>query len=321
MAFLPREIDDRPTFPPAVPHFFKIILNDTSRDKKIKIPPKFVTKYGDNMSNPVFFKVPSGLEWKIELRKWDGEVWFENGWQEFSSFYSLDYGHLLVFGYEGNSKFRVRILERSCTEIDYPLQNTAEKADEDEKSSDDSHDTSYHESGDYSDVGSVEIGENHTPCTRKTREKSLLSCPRPRKKNRPSSRGKANVPAASANATALERASGFKSDRHPPLKVVMTRTYLYRCYLSLPSQFIKKHLNRTVGYVILRVSGGRTWHVKFEQYDTGRCRLLGGWKKFVRENSLAIGDECVFTVINTTKPLFDVVISRQRIECCDLQLE
>lgn len=145
------------------------------------------------MSNPVFFKVPSGLEWKIELRKWDGEVWFENGWQEFSSFYSLDYGHLLVFGYEGNSKFRVRILERSCTEIDYPLQNTAEKADEDEKSSDDSHDTSHHESGDYSDVGSVEIGENHTPCTRKTREKSLLSCPRPRKKNRPSSRGKAKT--------------------------------------------------------------------------------------------------------------------------------
>ncbi|TQD81055.1 hypothetical protein C1H46_033365 [Malus baccata] len=194
MAFLPEEIDDRPTFPPAVPHFFKIILNDTSRDKKIKIPPpKFVTKYGDNMSNPVFFKVPSALEWKIELRKWDGEVWFENGWQDFSSFYSLDYGHLLVLGYEGNSKFKVLILERSCTEIEYPLQNTAEKTDEDEKSGDDSHDISYHESGDDLDVGSVEIGENHTPCPRKTREKSLLSCPRPRKKNRPSSRGKAKT--------------------------------------------------------------------------------------------------------------------------------
>ncbi|CAN6541756.1 unnamed protein product [Malus baccata var. baccata] len=258
-AFLPEEIDDRPTFPPAVPHFFKIILNDTSRDKKIKIPPKFVTKYGDNMSNPVFFKVPSALEWKIELRKWDGEVRFENGWQDFSSFYSLDYGHLLVLGYERNSKFRVLILERSCTEIEYLLQNTAEKTDEDEKSGDDSHDISYHESGDDLDVGSVEIVKNHTPCPRKTREKSLLArkTDQVHVENR-----KANVPAASAKAIALEIPSGFKSNRHPPLK-------------SLPSQFIKKHLNRTVGYVILRVLGGRTWCVKFEQYDTGRLQIAG----------------------------------------------
>ncbi|CAN6563070.1 unnamed protein product [Malus baccata var. baccata] len=84
MAFL------RPTFSSTISHFFKVILDDTSRDTKL-------------------------------LYSINGEVWFEKGWPEFSKFYSLDYAFWLVFGYEGNSRFHVFIFDRSCTEVDYPI--------------------------------------------------------------------------------------------------------------------------------------------------------------------------------------------------------
>lgn len=95
-------------------------LNEEFRDKFCvvqRIPNKFFRKYGDDLSNPVFLKLPTGSDWKIELRKWEGEVWFGEGWPKFSKFYSLDCCHSLVFGYEGNSTFRICIFDKDFAEI------------------------------------------------------------------------------------------------------------------------------------------------------------------------------------------------------------
>lgn len=125
-------------------------------------------KYGDKLSNPVLLKLPNGSEWPVELRRWDGKAWFDNGWPDFSEFYSLRCGHWLVFQYEGNSKFNVFIFDRSCTEIDYPqAMPQMDSADQDDDSDDDLDDYSTH------------------------RGKSTLPCTRPHKKNRTSSSGKA----------------------------------------------------------------------------------------------------------------------------------
>lgn len=43
-----------------------------------------------------------------------------DGWQEFANHYSIKRGHVLVFKYKGNSKFRVVICDYSTCEIDYP---------------------------------------------------------------------------------------------------------------------------------------------------------------------------------------------------------
>ncbi|KAI5319450.1 hypothetical protein L3X38_039158 [Prunus dulcis] len=76
MASLPQEIDGWPTFSPTTPHFFKIILKgNTSSDAKLRIPKKFLMKYGDDLSNPVSLELPSGSgsAWKVDLRRLDGE--------------------------------------------------------------------------------------------------------------------------------------------------------------------------------------------------------------------------------------------------------
>ncbi|MBA0688364.1 hypothetical protein Goari_006160, partial [Gossypium aridum] len=119
-------------FTPKTPHFFKIILDANIRDKKLEIPGKFVRKYGNGLSNSVLLTVPSGDTWHVELTKSDGIVWLQNGWQEFSEYFSLKYGHLLVFKYEGNGKFLVLIFDTSASEIEYPCKSHIE----DQKSDD-----------------------------------------------------------------------------------------------------------------------------------------------------------------------------------------
>ncbi|XP_065857206.1 B3 domain-containing protein REM9-like isoform X2 [Euphorbia lathyris] len=84
-----------------MPHFFKVILDHTIRDKKL---------------------VPTGVKWKVELVKTSAEeIWLQRGWPEFVEYYSIAYGSFLVFEYENNNgDFNVIIFDKTCTEINYP---------------------------------------------------------------------------------------------------------------------------------------------------------------------------------------------------------
>lgn len=104
----------------------------------LKLPKKFTRKDGDGMSNPVFLKPADGTEWKIHYTKHGGEIWFQKGWKEFATYYSLDHGHLLFFEYEGTSHFDVHIFDSSALEIDYPSHGTHEGKDNLVEISDDS---------------------------------------------------------------------------------------------------------------------------------------------------------------------------------------
>ncbi|KAG5535736.1 hypothetical protein RHGRI_023484 [Rhododendron griersonianum] len=108
----------------AAPHFFKIIHSSGVPHQKLRIPMKFISQYGKNVGNHVFLKVPSGAVWKVELERSNGVVWMCNGWKEFAKYYSIGYGHLLVFRYDGNCNFNVLIFDTSASEIEYPVSAT-----------------------------------------------------------------------------------------------------------------------------------------------------------------------------------------------------
>lgn len=84
------------------------------------IPSKFTGRYGRCLSNPLTLKSPDGKRWTVHWTTCDKEIWLLKGWKEFTSFYSIDEGHLVVFKYEGNSQIGVHIIDHSCLEIDYP---------------------------------------------------------------------------------------------------------------------------------------------------------------------------------------------------------
>lgn len=80
--------------------------------------------YGRNLSKEVVVELPCGSTWKMGLKNGvgatNGIVWLDDGWREFANHYSLKRGHLLVFRYEGNSKFHVVICDITICDIDYP---------------------------------------------------------------------------------------------------------------------------------------------------------------------------------------------------------
>ncbi|XP_035539099.1 putative B3 domain-containing protein Os03g0621600 isoform X2 [Juglans regia] len=171
------------------PHFFKIILPRCLQDRKLMIPRRFIRKYGEGLSNVAFLKLPNGAEWKLELTKCDGRVWLQKGWQEFMEYYSLKLGHLLVFRYEGNSHFYILVFDESATEIDYPSSSSlgeGENLDGEllvsrmEQTDSDSH---------------AQILDDF-PTLTKTRKKSQLPSPQPRKMMRTNRSAK---PASTSN--------------------------------------------------------------------------------------------------------------------------
>ena len=85
-----------------------------------RIPEAFVKALGDELSDVAILTVPNGHFWQVALEKANKEIWFHKGWQDFVEYHSIGYGCFLVFRYEGSSKFHVRVLDHTATEIEYP---------------------------------------------------------------------------------------------------------------------------------------------------------------------------------------------------------
>ncbi|GKU99046.1 hypothetical protein SLEP1_g11958 [Rubroshorea leprosula] len=107
---------------------------------------------------------------------------------------------------------------------------------------------------------------------------------------------------------ALLRACSFKS-KNPSFKVVMQPSYVYdTCRMLLPVNFCMKYFPKHRGDAVLTVSDGKTWSVVYS--GEIKPKLCRGWRKFVHENNLEVGDVCVFALINQTKITFQVEIFR-----------
>ncbi|GMI68098.1 REPRODUCTIVE MERISTEM 39, REDUCED VERNALIZATION RESPONSE 1 [Hibiscus trionum] len=314
-------------FKSSSPCFFKIILQDTIQNGKLDIPKKFVKNHGKYISSPALLRVPSGEVWKVELTKYDGKLWLENGWLQFSNHYSLDFGHLVVFRYDGNSNFHVVIFDTSASEIHYPLtSNNNERSVE---------------------IPEQNIDESQYDDSTQMR-KPQLPCPLPHKMMRstnatiktetecneesgflPQQDGHNGCPArngdkstghktlrAHVRVDALERASNTFKSENPFFLAVMQPSYVglgsgkkYR--LCIPLNFVKNHLMKEHCSVILCNSSGKTWSVDFKSRRLGtklRSYLLAGWGTFVRDNNIKAGDVCAFELINSIEISFKVVI-------------
>ncbi|XWS54857.1 hypothetical protein CRYUN_Cryun10bG0125600 [Craigia yunnanensis] len=109
--------------------FYKLMVASILQDKKLRIPYKFVKKFGDELSSIGTLIVPSGRLWLVELRKDNKRMWFDSGWNLFVEYYSICIGCFLVFRYEGNSHFSVNVYDLKASEINY-LSNTLNNSQE-----------------------------------------------------------------------------------------------------------------------------------------------------------------------------------------------
>ncbi|KAL1818630.1 hypothetical protein ACET3Z_013499 [Daucus carota] len=104
--------------------FGKIMFSEICLHDKMMIPEKFVRKYGKQLHVGVGLKVPGGAVWHVDLVGDGDKVWLQNGWPKFARFYSVAFGHFLVFKYQGNSQFDVFIYDQRGVEVDYPVESS-----------------------------------------------------------------------------------------------------------------------------------------------------------------------------------------------------
>ncbi|XP_052879315.1 putative B3 domain-containing protein Os03g0621600 isoform X2 [Gossypium arboreum] len=176
--------------------------------------------------------------------------------------------------------------------------------------------------------------------SRKSKEKSHLPCPLPQKKmridssNQHGQNSKLKVLssgtspdaqrtvktkafscvqrlAAIEKAHAVQIASAFESTENPIFMIVMQPSYVRgTCRMFIPSDFARKFLTVHKSNLTLCNSTGKTWHAKLYHPANKKpnAHLCGGWREFVEDNHLNVGDICVFELIKHPEILMKVQI-------------
>lgn len=82
------------------------------------MPSKFVEHLGDRKSGSLSLTGPSGNIWQVDLFEYSGHLFFRDGWPTFVKDHSIQCGDTLVFRYDGNLRFTVKIFDETSCEKD-----------------------------------------------------------------------------------------------------------------------------------------------------------------------------------------------------------
>ncbi|KAM6564464.1 hypothetical protein CsatB_024462 [Cannabis sativa] len=276
-------------------------------------------KFGPNIdtsTNPTVF-----LKMDVLLKK---------GWADFAIHYNLlkseDYTLSFIY-HENQSTFLVGILDANGIEISYPVtsnidhqQELPKRPEEEEKEgADQDHNNP---SSSTSPLPSLRPRRTEQGQQLSRKDSTFLLEPakktvkfdlsnkecsiQPRRKFRRKRklRGK-------SKAEVLMRAKDFKS-KDPSFIVPLQPTYVRAGFsMNVPFKFAKTYLGKSQD-VILKVEDGRTWPVNFSYRQYRGCSKTAfgcGWKEFVQDNDLKVGDVCAFVLKKVSGViLFKVVI-------------
>ncbi|EXB37249.1 B3 domain-containing transcription factor VRN1 [Morus notabilis] len=161
----------------------------------------------------------------MELRKSNGRFCLQKGWPEFVKYYSIGFGHFLVFRYEGNSRFHACIFDTTTVEIEYPLIRAHSDGPKIEEIKDD---------------GSVEVLEDLSPYPRK-RKSSPLPCSQPHKKFRTSPIGETEIKGTRSNERILKN-SMRNGDLHHSKSMRGMRKFFLLSFKKLIFWYLNKLL-------------------------------------------------------------------------------
>ncbi|KAK7395519.1 hypothetical protein VNO78_16078 [Psophocarpus tetragonolobus] len=284
------------------------------------IPNTFVKKFGAGLPQTLFLKPPNGGEWKLELEKRDGKIWFGKGWKEFAEYHSLAHGHLLLFRYNKRFHFLVHIFDCSAVEVEYPIGKVEGKmATDDEenkplKYENLEYNISYRKRKDNSSYEFLKPRMGSGKCV-KVDNTMKLPKDAPLHTDR-KGKGKVITTTMAVTHTAFEKASCFKPC-NPSFLIIMRPSYVHSGRaLQFPSMFSKTHIdlhNNKKGDIYLQVLNGRVWPAKYlirTVAENKRFEITTGWKNFRRDNNLNVGDVCVFELIPGTGLTFLIHIFR-----------
>ncbi|XP_019195398.1 PREDICTED: B3 domain-containing transcription factor VRN1-like [Ipomoea nil] len=292
------ERPSRPNSSENRPQFYKIIL--AHELTRLRFPLKFDRRHGRNLPKVACLEVPTGQVSKIQVvHDSQGRIWLAKGWEEFTKNYSIREGHFLVFKYDGESHFHVLIFDKTASEIEYPeiivshggvenLEDLSQKFGPNKRKRQEDQ------------TGSFCNRFNHV------RVKVENSAPLIMTPKISSGEKQRLVKTKTEMGSAYERAKAFKS-KNPFHISVMYPTYVYSSEnrMNIPLAFAKKHFPGQSTDLLL-VSGGRSWPAKYTVSRT-HARIYG-WKPFVVDNKLKVGDVCILEIMKGKKLSVNIIV-------------
>ncbi|XP_044488543.1 B3 domain-containing protein At1g49475-like isoform X2 [Mangifera indica] len=95
------------------PCFYKIILDG---EPMKRFPPQFMKHIWKDLSDTATLRVASGGLWTVKVKIIGNGVFMEEGWEEFARDNSVKNSDFLLFEYDGNMRFSVKIFDPNGVE-------------------------------------------------------------------------------------------------------------------------------------------------------------------------------------------------------------
>ncbi|XP_020537324.1 putative B3 domain-containing protein At5g66980 isoform X2 [Jatropha curcas] len=286
---------------PSSIEFFKVFLSSSS-SCKLSLPPAFVMRVNQTISQNATLKDYTGKIWDVHLQKTETGLIIGKGWQEFVHHHSLVDADFLLFKYNGNSEFYVKVFGRNGLKKRKPKDNKVFSTHVKEETETE-----------------IEEEKNRTQSTSDCKRKfSEMAAERTRRSVRRSggsvskwrratcSSGGNQFKSRHSTVTKypdqeckMDKAPAFVKPKNPYFVVLMTRTALYQ-----------------VENTNLRDERGKLWPVKVNYKKDGRITINDGWLDFHRKHNVAMGDKIIFELMPTENNLcnlIQVVIDKKQV--------
>ncbi|XP_022768836.1 B3 domain-containing protein Os11g0197600-like isoform X2 [Durio zibethinus] len=301
-------------------HFLNV-FSSTSSANRLKIPVGFKTNLEGRISGSVLLKGPSGYGWVVELVQKNDDLFFDEGWADFVRDHSLECGDFLVFRYDGDLVFNVKVFDQSLcekevafhckcsqggSEFDGIVGQKRDREDGGVSLDQDCEGVLKRSRGSSSESDDNEYFGHEPMLATKTCE-GLTSCD----ENHEGSILKTTVEDDDLNlhgSGCIPMVGEFEEKKvaqsfnsHFPFFVrIMKRFNVSGSYtLNIPYQFAMEHLPKCKTEIVLRNLKGACWTVN--SVPTTRVHtshtLCGGWLGFVRSNEIKVGDICIFEFV------------------------
>ncbi|XP_019195010.1 PREDICTED: B3 domain-containing protein Os12g0591400-like [Ipomoea nil] len=287
------------------PQIFNFIIF-SHEPTRLRLPLKFARRHGRNLPKVACLEVPTGQVSKIQVvHDSQGRIWLDKGWEEFTKNYSIRDGHFLVFRYDGESHFHVLIFDKTASEIEYPeivshggvesLEDLSQKCGPNKRKRQEDQ------------TGSFCNRFNHVRVQVENSADDDEGSP-PLMTPKISTGEKKSLVKTTEMGSAYERAKAFKS-KNPFHISVMYPYYVSSkgSRLNIPLAFAKKHfLGQSSNNDLVLVSGGRSWPAKCAR-SVNNARIFG-WKAFVVDNKLKVGDVCILEIMKSKKLTVNIIV-------------
>ncbi|XP_054781843.1 putative B3 domain-containing protein Os03g0621600 [Prosopis cineraria] len=304
--------------------FFKVLIQDFSTF--LQIPPAFNKVIGKDVPKKAMLETYYGKSEEVEVEKRENRVFFCKGWSKFVEDNKLENGDFLVFKYMSDySKFKVKIYGKTCCEKECyndvagdQTNNNKRKRDEEEEDNvnEDDGETSKaakrietdsdveDEASDEDEPIDIESDSSRPVVVEGDNDEREVAG---KSKQSTSEERRNEEGEALANDNQIE----FKSEN--PFFQVKLKSSSISSYLNIPLSFSREYIRKESQRQEIKLEMSKCnkmWDVGLmvlwgpgNKKVIAGARLSQGWKGFVSEYQLQMGDLCIFEMIHHTHHL------------------